>query len=258
MNTPAKPAATIIVLRDGQAGPELLMLRRSQKASFFPHAWVFPGGRVDAADAKVRVRGAVDDLSDERIPFAVAAVRECFEEAGVWLGGGQPDADLRDALNARQATLEDAPTLIADLDRLEQWSWWITPEIEPRRYDTLFFNTALREDELRTPVSNDAVETVDNVWLRPEQALAATDFFLAPPTYLTLRELLPFSTAAEAVEAARARAIRPIMPVHSQDEAGRLIIALPGDPLHDVSEPACFARRVVLRDGRWYAEEDAR
>lgn len=227
------------------------MLRRSRKSTFFPHAWVFPGGRVDAADEAVRVRGAVDDLPEARTPFAVAAVRECFEEAGVWLGDGSPGADLRDALNARNATLRDAPELVADLDRLEQWSWWITPEVEPKRYDTLFFITALRPDELEVSVSHDAVETVDSAWLRPEDALNASDFFLAPPTYLTLKELLPFQTAAAAVAAARARPVRPIMPVHHQDEAGRLIIALPGDPLHSVPEPATLTTRVVLRDGRW-------
>lgn len=258
MSAPARPAATVMVLRDGDDGVELLMLRRSRKASFFPHAWVFPGGRVDAADAHVETRGQIDDLPDDGRPFAVAAIRECFEEAGVWLGDGDASPALRAALNGRSATLSDAPHLVADLERLEMWSWWITPTIEPKRYDTRFFITALRPDERAASdaARHDEVETVASAWLRPEDALAAEDFFLAPPTFMTLRELSGFATAADAMAAAAARAVRPIMPVHGQDDAGRLVIALPGDPMHSDPQPACAARRVVLTNHRWILDPE--
>ena len=253
---PARPAATIMVLRDGPRGPEVLMLRRSQKASFFPHAWVFPGGRVDDADAQVATRGTIDGLPADVYPSAVAAIRECFEESGVWLGDGAASPALRAALNARQATLLDAPHLVADLERVELWSWWITPENELKRYDTRFFVTALRPDELAhaAQARHDEVETVDSAWLRPEDALAATDVFLAPPTFLTLQELAAYPTAAAAVAAAQARHRRPTMPVHARSPQGELIIALPGDPLHPVPAPTCAVLRVTLRDGRWIPE----
>ncbi|MFT4975875.1 MAG: 8-oxo-dGTP pyrophosphatase MutT (NUDIX family) [Myxococcota bacterium] len=256
--TTARPAATIMVLRDGDGGVELLMLRRSQKASFFPHAWVFPGGRVDPADAHVSVRGDIDDLPADGQPFAVAAIRECFEESGVWLGDGDASPALRRALNAREATLADAGALVADLERLEMWSWWITPTIEPKRYDTRFFITALRPDELAASdhARHDEVETVDSAWIRPADALAASDFFLAPPTYMTLRELAGYATAADAMAAAAAREVRPIMPVHGEDRQGRLVIALPGDPMHSDPHPASFARRVVLHNHRWIIDPE--
>ena len=249
----ARPAATIMVLRDGDDGLELLMLRRSSKASFFPHAWVFPGGRVDPADAGVAVRGVVDGVPEAEHRFAVAAIRECFEEAGAWLGDGEPPDGLRDALNARAATLLDAPELIPDLERLELWSWWITPDSEPKRYDARFFVTALRPDEVHE-ITHDEVETVSNQWIRPADALAAEGFFLAPPTYLTLRQLSAFETTAQALAAAAVRPVQAIMPTHGRDDAGNLVIALPGDVLHPDPVKSCEYARLVLRAGRWVGE----
>lgn len=253
MTASPRPAATIMVLRDGDHGLEVLMVRRSQKSSFFPHAWVFPGGRVDPADQQTATRGTIAGLSDENRAFAVAAIRECFEEAGVWLGEGSSTPALRDALNSRTATLLDAPDLVADLDRIEQWSRWITPVNEPKRYDACFFITTLRPDEANQGANahHDDIETVDSVWIRPVDALNDSDCFLAPPTFITLHELASFPTAASAMDAAATRHVQPIMPVHSRDDAERLVIALPGDPLHEQSGPVGLARRVVLVDGRW-------
>ena len=70
-----RPAATVIIVRDGVSGPEILMLRRSRRAGFFPNAWVFPGGRVDAADADVPTVGDVRGAPIEDRAFAVAALR---------------------------------------------------------------------------------------------------------------------------------------------------------------------------------------
>jgi 8-oxo-dGTP pyrophosphatase MutT (NUDIX family) len=242
-----------MVLRDSPRGLELLMLRRSRKAGFFPHAWVFPGGRVDTADAHVTTRGQIDSLPAQVTPFAVAAIRECFEEAGVWLGDGTASPALRDALNSRAATLADAPHLTADLERIESWSWWITPLAEPKRYDTRFFITALRPDEIAASdeARHDDIETVESAWIRPIDALTTAAFYLAPPTFITLHELSAFPTAAAAMDAAARREARPIMPVHARDEAGRLIIALPGDPLHPSPSPACLTHRVVLDGKHW-------
>ena len=83
---PARLAATIIVFEHHSY--RVLMVKRARQLAFFPNAWVFPGGRVDANDSDVPVRGHVEGLEDAAI--ATAAVRECFEEAGVWLGDGEP------------------------------------------------------------------------------------------------------------------------------------------------------------------------
>ena len=126
-----RPAATVVLVRPTPEGLTVFLLRRAGTVGFFPHAWVFPGGRVEASDAAVPTTGAIPGLEPENAAFAVAALRECLEECGVWLGQGQPDPTLRDRLNDRSATLLDAPELGADLSRLGYWAWWITPEIEP-------------------------------------------------------------------------------------------------------------------------------
>ena len=254
----ARPAATVVVLRPGAQGPEVLLLQRSQRSGFFPHAWVFPGGRVDAADHDAATSGSIGGLPADASAFAVAAVRECFEEAGVWLGAGRPPDGLRDRLNAREATLADAPMLVADLDRLEQWAWWITPEVEPRRYDTRFFVTAVTRAEV-AHAAPDSRETVDARWLRPADALAAGDVFLAPPTFRTLEELaaLAHETDGDLDEMMRAAASRPVDPIQprlEKDDEGSMTIILPGDPDHPSSTPAPGPKRIVWRGTGWRSE----
>ena len=250
--TEARPAATVIIVRDGHDGPEVLMLRRSRRAGFFPNAWVFPGGRVDEDDARVTTMGTVDGsaLTDEC--FAVAALRECFEEAGVWLGQGEPRSTLRDELNARSTLLSLQPDLVADLSKLAWFSWWITPEQEPKRYDTRFFVVVLEAEESghATP---DQIETVESLWVTPTRALLRhrnrDDFFLAPPTYRSLQDIETFTSAAEIWSYAHHRRIHPIMP---KIETGETVtIVLPGDPEHPSDWPVEGATRLALRDNCW-------
>ena len=186
----ARPAATVLLLRPSADGPEVLMLRRSGRSGFFPDAWVFPGGRVEPGDAALPHTGGVDGLDEPR--WAVAALRETFEEAGIWLGAGAPDADLRDRLNQRQGSLSEAPGLVADLSRVDWVAWWVTPEAEPKRYDTRFFLVEVTRAEVAgaTPCH---VETVQSRWIRPVDAVAAQargELFLAPPTLRVLEELV--------------------------------------------------------------------
>lgn len=254
----ARPAATVIVIRDAPGGAEVLLLQRSRRSGFFPTAWVFPGGRVDEADHSAAVTGDVDGLPETCRAFAVAAVRECFEEAGIWLGRGKPPAGFRDALNAREATLEDAPHLVADLDRLEQWAWWITPEVEPKRYDTRFFVAVLRPDEAVDAVP-DARETVGARWLRPADALRTADVFLAPPTFRTLEELAAeLASIDEQITAlpaaAAAREVVPIQPRIGETASGDRMIILPGDPSHPSPTPAPGPKRIVWAGTGWRSE----
>jgi len=253
MLSEARPAATVIILRESESGPEVLMLKRSGRAGFFPNAWVFPGGRVDDDDAELQTRGMALGLAGPDLAFGVAAIRETFEEAGVWLGDGTPPPGLRDALNQHQTTLASAPGLVADLGRLALWAWWITPENEPKRYDTRFFVALLSQDE-DAQATCDQQETVEHRWIRPVDAVNAAEageFFLAPPTYLTLCELSDCPTGLEVMHKAMGRTVHPIMPKLDIAD-GQWTVVLPGDPSYPTPHPVDGPTKVEFREGRWW------
>jgi len=249
----AKPAATVMVCREMDGRIELLMVKRSHRAGFFPSAWVFPGGRLDAADHDAPVVG---DAPNSNCPhYVVAAVRECFEESGVWLGEGSPAQDFREKLNSRKATLADAPTLKADLSRMAQWSWWITPEAEPKRYDTRFFLTCLSplESSLASP---DNSETVESTWISPKEAIGrhyAGDFYLAPPTLLTLVEIGGFENISTLWQSACNRRVEAIVPLHRKS-MGLLEILLPGHSDHPDKTPLLQTTRLTLQSEVWHLD----
>ncbi len=254
MTAEARPAATVVVIRDGAGGPEVLMLKRSGRSGFFPHAWVFPGGRVDTADEEASSTGCTPGLPDGDDHYAVAAIRETFEEAGVWMGAGEASSEFRAALNERTATLRDAPGLVADLDRLAVWSWWVTPEIEPKRYDTRFFVAHLRKEEA-AGATHDDIETVSSLWITAADALIRSekaDFFLAPPTFRTLEELVGFESGDEIMAAARLREFRPVMPRLDMGEDG-VCIVLPGDASYPSDTPVDGPTRIEFKQGRWWS-----
>ena len=221
----ARPASTIVLMRPSM---KILFLRRSRKASFFPNAWVFPGGRVDLDDALIPTQGSVEGLENKA--YGVAALRECFEEAGVWIGLGNPSESFRQELNHRKTTLKEDATLIADLDRLSLFSRWITPTTEPKRYDTLFFLAQLTENEHPIPQA-DQHETVESAWYTPTEVIEEHkkgEVSLAPPTLLTLMELEKYDSYSELMKGKRD--MRPILPLHYRDP--ELEILLPGHPKH--------------------------
>jgi 8-oxo-dGTP pyrophosphatase MutT (NUDIX family) len=163
------PAATVIVVRDADSGLETLMLRRSSKLAFVGGMWVFPGGRVDAAD---RDGAHGDEIATARR----AAVREAREEAGLEV----PAASL------------------------VPFSHWTPPPITPRRFLTWFFLAQAPAG----PVVVDRGEIREHAWMSPAEALRrrdAQEIELAPPTFVTLTDLARFESVAEALAAARAR-----------------------------------------------------
>ena len=254
-----REAATVIIARQGAGGPEVLLLRRSAKVGFFPMAWVFPGGRLDPADVAMASHSAGDvaGLPDVARPLAVAAVRECFEESGVWLGSGTPPDGLREALNAGSATLSPALGLVPDLARLRLWSRWVTPVIETRRYDTWFFLTVAPPSQI---ASHDDGETVDSAWVRPADVLHQHERFpLAPPTFRTLEELATFDTV-DAMLAVQRR-VHPVCPRLTSDDDGVWTIVLPGDPSYPVDdftgapppEPVMGPTKIGFNQGRWWS-----
>ena len=217
-----RDAATVVLLRDGGDGLEVAMLRRRLESVFVPGAYVFPGGAVDEHDRSLEWLEVCDRprRDDDRLAFRIAAVRECFEEAGVLLAhhaDGSPvtfgDPVLserfdghRTAVDGQHRTLLDVcreEDLRLDVGAMRYLSRWITPEGAPRRYDTRFFlATAPAGQELR----HDDDETIDGLWIRPAEALErnqAGDFELILPTLTTLQALADHATAADVLEAAR-------------------------------------------------------
>lgn len=276
------PASTVIVLRPRPRrarGFETYLVQRTSGASFLPGAHVFPGGRVDAHDAMLAWTGQVDGLpalearaAGERrealLPHAIAAVRELFEEAGLLLArptpdgewARTPDAERRGRLAHHRRAMCDGLRLFAEvctelgcrlaLDELAPWARWITPEVEPRRFDTWFFLAMAPADQIP---SAHAVETAGGCWLTPADALdrfAAGTLALAPPTLRTLEELAVFARAEDVFRAAPARSLAPVLP-RLVEEDGRRYLVLPGDPAYGTSDPPVVAGPTrFVYDGR--------
>ena len=242
-----RPAATIVLMREGpeggeEEGLEILLLRRVRSAGFVPGAWVFPGGRVDGDDATppllerleglappdaARRLGLHEDAEPPAVAYYVAAIREAFEETGILVGrdaDGAPAPSITRRPEVR--TLRDE--LLADEDRfpsvLDRMSCrmdggavayvahWITPLVEPRRYDTRFFAAAVsREQE----VALAEAELTDHAWLTPAAALRRREEGTLPmvfPTIKTLQALAAFDSPAEALAAFEERSIPTILP----------------------------------------------
>jgi recombination protein RecT len=216
----AVPAATVVLARDTGRGMAVYLLRRNRSAGFVPGAYVFPGGRVDAADADPGLAArAVALPAEPGAAYWMAAVREVFEETGVLLADGPADAAalaaLRDALLEERATLRDvldATGSRIDLRRTVHFAHWITPVAEPRRFDTHFFLAALPDGaEARA----DAREMSDALWLAPAEALArfrAARLPMVFPTVRTLEALAGFDTVAAALDELRGRPVHPVLP----------------------------------------------
>lgn len=236
-----RPAATIVLLRDGADGLEVLLMRRNRKAGFVPGAYVFPGGRVDGADAEPEVIERLEGLdvpeAESRlglvgadppaIAYYLAALREAFEETGILVGIGEgghppPTAAEDGAVDAvREAVMEDRLGFGEALDHLgcriagdaiEYLAHWITPEAEPRRYDTRFFAAKVRDGA--TPIV-DPREMTAALWITPEGALAGVDDGALPmvfPTIRTLEELQRYENTDAALTGIASAPVRTILP----------------------------------------------
>lgn len=273
---PPRPAATVVVARPaaGADAFEVFLVKRHGRAGFLAGAHVFPGGRVDEEDRAlaerlppeiaVRARSLIDDgqAPAEALAFAVAAVRETVEECGLLLARDEAGAPVsaRVAEEVFAALHEGASfaaeikrrRLVLDLERLSLLAWWITPEAEPKRFDTRFF---LAEAPPAQRARADRKETTEGEWLSPRAALRAYAegrIRLAPPTLATLEDLADDGD----LDTARAKVPRPLRPICPKliDEGDGLVLALPGDPLHDEREPAlprARTRIVLLSEGRF-------
>ena len=195
---PARPAATILLLRDTPQGMEVLMTRRAFTASFAPGAYVFPGGGIEAGDAQAQAHAQAarrPEQDDAQLSQAVAAIRESFEELGVLLAR-RPDgvpvtAQDVAALERKAPLLPQAAARGLKLAAAEVFvlARWITDRDLPKRFDVPFL--VARMPEGQTPVADEA-EQFEPVWVRPADALERHrqgNFFIIFPTLRTLERL---------------------------------------------------------------------
>ena len=262
-----RPAATVMLVRDG-AGPaplEVLMVRRSLESEFVGGAYVFPGGALDPADgsgAEAFCAGRTDEetsavleIESGGLAYWVAALRECFEEAGILLAYradgsllsfGDPDeeqrfSEYRRALNAGELSFFELcrrESLTLACDRVLYFAHWITPLGAVRRYDTRFFLAPSPPEQI--PL-HDAAEVIASQWVRPPDALAsweAKEIDLVLPTLRTLRAIGQFPTSAALLEdVARRSTVTTNTPRYVNDVYGTRIV-LPGDQGDEIVDMA--------------------
>jgi 8-oxo-dGTP pyrophosphatase MutT (NUDIX family) len=263
---PVKPAATVLLVRDADAGGvEVFMLRRTFNAAFASGMFVFPGGKVDDVDGVDEIAELCDGLTDAHassllgianggLAYWVACIRECFEEAGVLLARHETTGDVvrfdDDATAQRfeveRENIHDGSVALLDLckreglrlttDDIHYVSHWITPMGEKRRFDTRFF--IARAPQAQEPLHDDG-ETIESFWISPQEAIERAherDLMLMPPTKANIEFLLPYKTADEVLAAAAQVGMpQTILPKLKIDADGRVVgIAMPGDPEYAV------------------------
>ena len=257
-------AATVLLLRERDGALEVLMMRRGAGLAFMAGMWVFPGGRLDPADSSAAVlsrlhgtrecgEGFLKTMQGEAVErdaalgLYVAACREAFEEAGVLMAvtpSGEPCDPARVARlgERREAVTRDAEAFIRmleeedlrlDVGPLVYWSHWITPSIEPKRFDTRFFVAPLPPGQ---DVSADLSELTEHAWVNPATVAGSIErgeIQVVPPTLLTLEDLAESHARHGGLEAMlRAERGRPTPPVMPRIEAGPsgVSVVMPWDP----------------------------
>lgn len=246
-----RPAASVLVLRDGPRGVEVLLMRRPERGDhdFRSGACVFPGGVLDATDREAwrwclgqndAQASARLGLADGGLNYFVAALRECFEEVGL-LFVCRPDgapADLAphaDALRDWRHRLHLGQTTMAalcqafdwrlDLRDMAYYSHWLTPVVRPKRFDTRFFVRLAPSAQEAMPDMGEALELM---WLTPDEALEPQRALkLLNVTQRTLQDMRGFASARSAYDhalALRGVALHFPRPALGRDGGQRFII----------------------------------
>lgn len=240
----ARPASTVLVVRDGATGIDVYLQRRPTAMRFVGGFWVFPGGRVDDADRDPVIDdswtgpppGAWAQVMDVPIDLArghvVAAYRETLEESGILLTSDTPAPDA--VGEARRALLDGERTMAEvieglgvrlDTGLLRYWDWWVTPVSEPRRYDTRFFVARLPADAVVTAHTG---EVVEEMWATSADL---DDVHVIAPTYYTMRDALGHPSVDALLADATQRTVAAVQPTIEDGD-----IVLPWDerfPLPD-------------------------
>ena len=251
---PPRDAASVVLLRDGPTGLEVFLVQRHGASDVLGGAHVFPGGKVDDADALLAPAQYLDTpvaplqaqlaepglAAEAAAGLFVAAIREAWEECGVLFAEAAsapaamppPDSDFARMLAQRGLRLQTR--------HLAPWSRWITPLLSPtmsRRFDTRFFLAALPPGQ---EALHDNHEAVASIWLTPRAALLqyqAGQIELVPPQIMSLLHLMQYADAAQALVAAR-RQPPPVILPEGFDEGDTRVLWYPGDPRHPVHQRA--------------------
>lgn len=254
------PAATVTLVRDTAQGLEVLLLQRNHQSGFMPGMFLFPGGAVDPEDTAPEMcerccgldearAGAVLGMAQGALAYWAAAIRECFEEAGVLLAygaaGGMVKLDqteMRERYAAYRAQVNGGERAFVDVlraeglqlavDRLAYFSHWITPVGAPRRYDTRFFVAAAPGEQ---DALHDNRETIHHVWMAPGAALdrhRRGEYKMRSPTVKTLEDFAAYDTAERLIAAMRERRDIPAILPRINERGERV---LPGDPRYEAA-----------------------
>lgn len=239
----ARPASTILLLRDGRAGGgiEVFMMVRHYQIEFASGALVFPGGSVDAGDRDIIGRPELyaghTGLDAATLNFRIAAVRETFEESGILLARPRGSDDLiaasraAEIASAHRAALCESKIsfaqIVADndvvlaLDLLVPYAHWITPVGMPKRFDTHFFLAAAPPEQVG---AHDGKESTESIWISAREALDGGDsgrFKLPFPTTRNLIKLGKQPNVRAALDDARSSPVVTVLPVMTRTDTGR-------------------------------------
>jgi 8-oxo-dGTP pyrophosphatase MutT (NUDIX family) len=293
-----KKATTVILFRERSSETfEVFLLKRHEKSSFMGGNYVYPGGRVDrgdgcqeicslskgvtAAEAHQTLGGSIPP--EESLAHWIAGIRELFEESGILLAYDQSgnlfcpkDSSEQERFSNRRSLLQKAELTFCQLaqeeklslalDQLHYYAHWITPEVQPQRFDTRFF---LARHPIGQEASHDQKETTAGLWLTPQEALANNlqgEVALSPPTLKTLEDLSRFKSISELFDSLGKTEIRPVLPILMKLPEEPFIL-FPWDPEYDMfqrgevpnpidhgrpSYPEDNTTRVVFKEGRWF------
>lgn len=259
VTSPPRAASTVVMLRDGEGGLEVFMLKRHGLADVLGGAYVFPGGKVDSGDAELDMQTHIDAdpaalLSRLNEPLIdaltaaglyIAAMREAFEESGVLYAEGASAQVAQQAWSLMRegrsfAEVLELMKLRLQATSLVPWSRWITPttpSLMSKRFDTRFFVAALPSDQVA--VHNDH-ESTESAWLRPRDALVQyweRQIELAPPQIMSLVHLSRHADVASVLAQAQDR-MPPVIQPEPFDTDGVRTICYPGDERHSLRERA--------------------
>lgn len=260
LTAPPLDAATVVMLRDSEAGLQVLLMRRHQASNVLGGVYVFPGGKLDAQDqspewqtrlsqnrATLHERLNEPELPGERAAgLFVAAMREAYEECRVLLGCGpsalQPTQALQQALASGRSWHDafQAHMLPLQTEELLPWCRWITPRqasVTNKRFDTRFFVTRVPNDQV---AAHDNHETTETLWIHPREALLRywdRDIELAPPQIMSLVHLNRHANTQSVLDEALNRK-PPVIEPEPFDQDGVRTICYPGDPRHSIRQAA--------------------
>lgn len=230
-----RPASTVMLVRDGEQGVQVFMLRRTTAAAFAGGMYVFPGGRVDATDGP----------AESPLAYRTAAVRECYEESGVLLAthdgaliaDGHPALGHREEIHSGKLSIAQLCVrydLELALDRLVWTQRWITPKGEvPRRFDTRFY--VVGQPPAQSFASHDDSETVASMWVTADDALRQQregNLLMLPPTIAALSFLASRPTVEDLLAHAAAIGEPPAILPKFRPGSGWQVV-LPGEPGYD-------------------------